>query len=69
MIYTWACRGCGQRIEVKRTVAEYDQPPTQGEAIHKGCSGRRFRSVITAPTRIFVHENEDNYHRRMTEPF
>lgn len=66
MIYTWRCRGCGQAVEVQRSVAEHDRGPEGDELVHDGCTGERFKRVITAPSRVFVHENEESYFKRMT---
>lgn len=69
MIYTWRCRACAQRIEVQRRVAEYMDPPIGLEAKHGDCTSTDFQKLVDPPSRIFVHENEESYHKRMTEPY
>lgn len=60
MRYEWKCKACGYSVDVDRKLSEYQRPP-EGEEAEHDCECREFRRIVTSPTRIFVHENEDAY--------
>jgi len=49
--YEWKCKSCGEVVDVQRTVAERDIPPTMEEAgkVHEqGMEDSNWKRIITA---------------------
>lgn len=63
MKYAWRCKKCEWVVDIDRPLAQYKSGPTAEEARHQGCDGSEgdFTRILTIPSRIFVHEDEDVY--------
>ena len=59
MIYRWRCQRCDEVVEVERKVEDYLIGPQDNE--HPGCEPGMYIKLVNIPSRIFVHENEDQY--------
>ena len=65
MDYSYRCAKCGVVVDVQRPLSDYERGPDDTEARHQGCDGgpADFSRILTAPSRIFVHESENDYWR------
>lgn len=63
MLYEWRCEGCGAVVAVHRKVRDYQRGPDAVEARNHGCDGLKFKRILSASHKVYVHEDESVYSR------
>lgn len=62
MTYTWKCKRCERRVDIRRPVAQHKEGPTKAELGDSHlCKPEDFVRVITPPMAVKVFEDESVY--------
>lgn len=63
MLYEWRCLNpeCQRIVAVHRKISEYERGPDAVEARNHGCDGLKFKRILSASHKVYVHEDESKY--------